>query len=37
MPIVCPVIDDLIWAEIDDPSHLERARQTIYPKLAATS
>ncbi len=37
MPIICPVIDDLIWAEIDDPAHLERARRTVYPALAAAS
>jgi 2-aminoethylphosphonate-pyruvate transaminase len=32
-PIACPVIPDLVWAEIDDPSHLARARDTIYPEV----
>jgi choline kinase len=31
--IVCPVVQDLIWAEIDDPSHLERARTEVLPLL----
>jgi len=26
-------IEDLIWTEIDNPHHLERALQKIYPKL----
>ena len=34
MSIMCPVIDDLVWAEIDDSEHLERAQFTVYPKLA---
>lgn len=33
-PVVCEKIDDLIWAEIDDPSHLERVQSTILPRLA---
>ena len=33
MPICCPIVPDLIWAEIDDAAHLEHARSTIYPKL----
>ncbi|MBM4222063.1 MAG: phosphocholine cytidylyltransferase family protein, partial [Gammaproteobacteria bacterium] len=32
-PIVCPVVADLVWGEIDDPSHLARARQTVYPEI----
>lgn len=32
-PIACPVLADLAWAEIDDPSHLARARQTVYPEI----
>jgi choline kinase len=32
-PIVCPRIDDLLWAEIDDASHLDRARKIIYPAI----
>jgi choline kinase len=31
--IDCPVVADLIWTEIDDPAHLERARKEILPKL----
>jgi len=32
-PIRCPVVADLIWSEIDDPSHLHRAREQIYPRI----
>lgn len=32
--IACPVMDDLLWAEIDDPDHLARA-QRIYPRISA--
>jgi 2-aminoethylphosphonate-pyruvate transaminase len=28
-------LDDLVWCEIDDPVHLARARNTIWPKLCA--
>lgn len=31
--IACPLVSDLIWAEIDDPSHLKRAREQIYPEI----
>lgn len=31
--IPCPVVEDLVWAEIDDPSHLARARTSVYPAL----
>lgn len=31
--IVCPVVADLVWAEIDDPAHLARARNEVLPKL----
>ncbi len=31
--IHCPLVADLIWSEIDDPSHLQRARKDIYPKI----
>jgi choline kinase len=31
--IVCPVAQDLVWAEIDDPAHLERARTEVLPRL----
>jgi len=33
IPVSCPLVDDLIWTEIDDPSHLQRARETVYPRL----
>ena len=32
-PIACPVVSDLVWAEIDDASHLKRAREHVYPRL----
>jgi choline kinase len=32
-PIHCPVVADLVWSEIDDPSHLQRAREQIYPEI----
>jgi len=32
-PIRCPVVTDLVWSEIDDPAHLQRAREQIYPQL----
>jgi choline kinase len=31
--IHCPLVADLIWSEIDDPSHLQRARKDIYPQI----
>ena len=31
--IRCPVIEDLLWAEIDDADHLARAKDEIYPHL----
>ena len=31
--IACPVVADLIWGEIDDPSHLQRAINELLPKL----
>lgn len=33
LDISCQVIPDLIWAEIDDEQHLERARRVVYPRL----
>lgn len=33
--IQCPRVDDLVWSEIDDESHLLRARAQVYPRLAA--
>lgn len=34
-PIACPVVPDLLWGEIDDPAHLRRARELVYPRIAA--
>jgi choline kinase len=31
--IFCPIVKDLVWAEIDDPDHLERARTEVLPRL----
>lgn len=33
--IHCHLVDDLLWAEIDDDHHLRRARTLIYPAIAA--
>lgn len=33
--IRCPLVSDLLWAEIDDESHFQRARNTIYPAIVA--
>ena len=32
-PIHCHRVDRLIWSEIDDATHLRRARDLIYPQL----
>jgi 2-aminoethylphosphonate-pyruvate transaminase len=32
--IACPVVPDLLWGEIDDPAHLRRARELLYPRIA---
>ena len=32
-PVFAQVVDDLIWCEIDNEEHLERAKNTILPKL----
>ena len=34
--IRCLTIDDLIWSEIDDSSHLKRAKEEIYPNVIET-
>lgn len=34
-PIDCLLIGDLLWAEIDDASHLDRATRLIYPRIVA--
>ncbi len=31
--IACPVVRDLVWGEIDDPSHLARVRDTVYVEV----
>lgn len=31
--IACPLLPDLAWSEIDDPSHLQRARDIVYPEI----
>lgn len=31
--IACPVVLDLVWGEIDDPSHLARVRDTVYVEV----
>jgi choline kinase len=31
--IDCPVVPDLVWGEIDDPSHLARVRDVVYPEV----
>lgn len=32
-PVYGNLVDDLVWAEIDDAEHLERARSLVYPTL----
>ena len=36
VPISCPVVEDLVWCEIDDEAHLTRARGEIYPVVQET-
>jgi 2-aminoethylphosphonate-pyruvate transaminase len=31
VPISCPLVEDLIWCEIDDETHLARARNEVHP------
>ena len=33
MPVACPLVPDLAWAEIDDAQHLERARSRVFPRI----
>lgn len=33
-PIACALVSDLLWGEIDDPGHLRRAREQLYPQIA---
>lgn len=35
VPVSCPVVEDLVWCEIDDETHLARARGEIYPLVQA--
>lgn len=35
--IACPVVPDLVWSEIDDASHLRRARDIVYPEIQRRS
>ncbi|MCH8257829.1 MAG: phosphocholine cytidylyltransferase family protein [Proteobacteria bacterium] len=35
IPISCLVVEDLVWCEIDDESHLNRSRDVIYPIVQA--
>jgi 2-aminoethylphosphonate-pyruvate transaminase len=32
-PIACTLVRDLAWGEIDDPSHLARVRERIWPQV----
>jgi choline kinase len=32
-PVFCHLEPDLAWAEIDDATHLERARNSVYPEI----
>jgi choline kinase len=34
-PVACLLVGDLLWAEIDDAQHLERAARQVYPRIAA--
>jgi len=31
--VFCALVPDLVWSEIDDPDHLRRARDQIYPEI----
>jgi len=31
--IACPLVPDLVWGEIDDPRHLARVREQVYPEI----
>jgi 2-aminoethylphosphonate-pyruvate transaminase len=34
-PVSLLPVSDLAWCEIDDPAHLARARQSVWPRVAA--
>jgi 2-aminoethylphosphonate-pyruvate transaminase len=31
-PVACPLVPDLVWGEIDDPGHLARVRERVWPE-----
>ena len=33
MAIRCPLVEDLVWGEIDDEHHFERVREHVYPAI----
>lgn len=33
-PVYGHLVEDLLWAEIDDATHLERAQELIYPRIS---
>ena len=33
LPVTCPLVEDLLWGEIDDKGHLERLRDEVYPAI----
>lgn len=33
MSIACPLVPDLVWGEIDLPSHLARVRESVHPEV----
>lgn len=35
--IACPLVPDLVWGEIDDPAHLARVRNQVYPEVLRRS
>ena len=35
VPVSCPVVEDLVWCEIDDETHLSRASEEVYPLVRA--
>lgn len=35
IPIHCPLVENLLWAEIDDESHYHRACKSVYPAIVA--
>ena len=34
VPVDCLLVPDLVWAEIDDARHLDRAARQVYPRIA---